>query len=311
MKLLQPAFWSKDASKPVYWFFLWLASGLYYLGTLCRRMFTHVHKLPLKSICVGNAVAGGAGKTPTLLALAHLLQETEIVFLTRGYGGKIKIPTLVDETHGHADVGDEALLLAAYAPTIVARDRLEGAKLAAHLFPECLLLLDDGLQNPKFRANLNILVWDEFGAGNGHMIPAGPLRLPLNLTLKMTDLVITINDTSPPKTPAFSAHGQIHTSISARQDVCAFAGIGRPEKFKKSLLKAGFHVCQFGIFQDHHAYTEEDLLPYIHPNTITLTTEKDFVRVPPSLRDKINPVPYVIEFGHPQALLSWIRNHLK
>ncbi len=310
MKLIQPSFWRNGAPKPLYWVFLWLLSGLYYIGALLHQLFSKKIPLPHLSICVGNAVAGGSGKTPTLIAISRLLGEDKVVFLTRGYGGTEKGPVWVNEHHTATDVGDEALLLYKHAPTLVTADRVHGAQLAKDMFPQRVLVLDDGMQNPHFRATLNLLVWDSFEAGNKHMLPAGPLRLPLWATLKRTDLVVSLDNVTPPKLPAFSAHGVLETTIEP-QDVVAFAGIGRPKKFKRSLKKSGFHVKDFHSFPDHHPYTEDDLTSLIHTELPTLTTEKDFVRIPDSLKSRITPVPYIVHFSHPQALRSWLLDHLK
>lgn len=310
MKLVQPPYWRKNAAKPLYWILLWLISGMYYLGTLIHRFFGKKHPLPHLSICVGNAVAGGSGKTPTLIALARLLGEDKIVFLTRGYGGSEKGPVWVEDRHSADDVGDEALLLARHAPTLVCADRIQGADLAKNQFPDRIIILDDGMQNPHFRASLNLLVWDSFESGNGHMIPAGPLRLPLSRTLKRTDLVITLDNVTPPKLPAFSAHGFIETDLEA-QEVVAFAGIGRPKKFKLSLKKSGFKVAEFHAFGDHHPYTEDEIGALLHDTLPTVTTEKDHVRLPAAFKNRITAIPYVVHFSHPQALRSWLLDNLK
>lgn len=311
MKLIQPSFWRAGAPKPFYWVLLWLLSLLYGIGARLHQLSGRKTALPHLSICVGNAVAGGSGKTPTLIALARLLGEDKVVFLTRGYGGSVTGPDWVNDAHTAAEVGDEALLLYRHAPTLVAADRVIGAKVAKERFPARVVILDDGMQNPHFRATLNLMVWDSFEAGNTSLLPAGPLRLPLKTTLNRTDLVVSLDNVTPPKLPAFSAHGVLETDLEHDQDVVAFAGIGRPKKFKRSLKKSGFHVKDFHSFPDHHPFTEDDLKPILETTLPVLTTEKDYVRVPASLKDRIIPIPYVVHFSHPQSLRSWLQDHLK
>lgn len=147
-------------------------------------------------ICVGNFVAGGAGKTPTAIALAALLRslgETPFM-LTRGYGGALAGPIEVEPRHGPRDVGDEALLLAAQARTIVARERAAGASLAKRLGAS-VIVMDDGLQNPSLAKDLRIAVVDgASGVGNGLCVPAGPLRAPLAGQFAATDAILMIGD---------------------------------------------------------------------------------------------------------------------
>lgn len=311
MKLAQPHFWEQDAiNKPFGWSLLWLASLLYVGGVHLRRAFTKTVPLPGKSVCVGNLVAGGAGKTPVLIALAHLFGTDRIVFITRGYGGSIDSATLLNDAHDVFDAGDEALLLRRIAPVIVGPDRVASAKLAGELFPGHILLLDDGLQNPTFRATINLLVWDLFGAGNGHCLPAGPLREPRDGAMNRVDAVIALNGAQPPKTPAFSGTGHVHNP-DHKGAVIAFAGIGRPAKFRESLERAGYVIAGFHPFPDHHHFTPEELQPLFGTGLPLLTTEKDWVRLAPEWQDKVAPVPYDVHFGHPQNLLHWLQDHLK
>lgn len=311
MKLVQPRFWGQEAdNKPFGWTLLWLVSLVYAGIVRLRRGLSIACTLPGQSICVGNVVAGGAGKTPVLLALAGLLGHDRVVFITRGYGGSIRTATLLNETHDVLDAGDEALLLRRIAPVIVGPDRIAAANLARDLFPGRILLLDDGLQNPTFRATLNLLVWDHYGAGNGHCLPAGPLREPVQDALARTDAVITLNGAKPPKTPAFSGTGHIHPPKD-HTPVIAFAGIGRPAKFQESLERAGYVVAGFHPFPDHHHFMTEELEALLAPGLPVLTTEKDWVRLAPAWQDRITPVPYEVHFGHPQSLRHWMLDHLK
>ena len=204
-------------------------------------------------ICVGNLVAGGAGKTPVALALAAQLiaRGRRPHFLTRGYGGRLRGPLRVDPArHDAAAVGDEALLLAEVAPTWCARDRVAGARAAAAAGAD-LLIMDDGLQNPWLHQDLALLVVD---GGfrlrqSAACCPAGPLREPLAAGFARASGGrpagrrrgragrVSCRAGSSACTPRLGA-GPDAPDLRDRR-VVAFAGIGRPEKFFRSLAEAG------------------------------------------------------------------------
>ncbi len=311
ISLKQPSYWHKNSEKPYSWFFLIGLSYFYQGVTWLLQSLKAPVTLTAPSVCVGNAIAGGAGKTPTLIALAKLLDPEKIVFLTRGYGGSIKEPTDVSQIHTHKDVGDEALLLFQTAPVIVARDRVLGAEVARDFYPDRIILIDDGLQNRHFRAWLNILVWDDFGIGNGLTMPAGPLREPLERLLPKCDAVINLNTKEPLNAPltAFLATARIPEKLTDIT-VKAFAGIGRPEKFEQSLLSNGCIIEEFKKFPDHHRYTIDDVKTIIDTKTPVLTTEKDWVRLPKAARDKVVAVPYNLHFDNPNAMKAFLSERL-
>ena len=148
-------------------------------------------------ICVGNYHVGGAGKTPAVLALTKLLRElgeTPVV-LSRGYGGRLRGPVMVDPArHQAEDVGDEPLMLARTVPVAVARDRLDGVALAKSQ-AATVILMDDGFQNPAIAKDASLIVIDgDRGLGNGGVFPAGPLRAPLRVQLERTDALVVIGD---------------------------------------------------------------------------------------------------------------------
>ena len=250
-------------------------------------------------LCVGNLTVGGSGKTPTALALARLLTDAgeRPFLLSRGYGGRLAGPVRVDPRHHRADdVGDEPLLLAHCAPTIVARDRVAGARFARGAGASAIVL-DDGFQNPSLAKDLSILAVDARRAiGNGLVFPAGPLRAPLTAQVDRAQALLTISD-GPTAVCVESAaalrglalfRGKLvpdAATIAALKGsrVLAFAGIGDPEKFFATLSDAGIDVAMRRGFPDHHRFTAADakfLLAEADRTGLTLvTTEKDLVRL--------------------------------
>ena len=261
-----------------------------------RRIAKPGFKPGLKVICVGNAGVGGSGKTTVVLDFLNRLHGPRFA-LTRGYGGRLAGPVLVDPTiHNAGDVGDEALLLAAAAPTIVSRDRAAGAKLAL-AEGASVVVMDDGLQNPALVKTLSVLVIDGgYGFGNGLLLPAGPLREPVAKAAARCQAAVLIgaDETGalaalPPALPVLRA--ELVPSCTKSLDnhrVLAFAGIGRPEKFFHSVLSLGAEIVSKHAFPDHHVYSALDsarLLNEASELGVTLvTTAKDYVKLPAPLR---------------------------
>ncbi|MEQ8369217.1 MAG: tetraacyldisaccharide 4'-kinase, partial [Alphaproteobacteria bacterium] len=223
------------------------ASWLWRLGGLVRRVTARPCATSVPLICVGNVVAGGAGKTPTVIALAGelALRGKRVGLLSRGHGGRLKGPLLVDPaTHSAADVGDEPLLLACGAPTVIARDRAAGTRLLETLGVD-VIVMDDGLQNPSLQPSLSLLVVDgTSGIGNGYVMPAGPLREPFESALARVAAVVVIGedragvaDLVDRRKPVLTARLEPAASALrfAGRKVLGFAGIGRPEKFRETL----------------------------------------------------------------------------
>ena len=248
-------------------------------------------------ICVGNFTHGGTGKTPTALTIARLLGEAgeKPFFLTRGYGGRLTGPARVDPSlHQATDVGDEPLLLAKRAPTIVAADRVAGARLAREAGAS-VIVMDDGLQNPSLRKDFSIAVIDApRGIGNGQVFPAGPLRAPLPAQMRHCNAVLMVgkgqnaDDLAAGLRHAPLLHGRLDpdpqtTKALARKKVLAFAGIGDPEKFFSTLAAAGIEAASEMSFPDHHHYTRADAESILQrcdaERLAPVTTEKDLVRL--------------------------------
>jgi tetraacyldisaccharide 4'-kinase len=289
-----PPFWWENAD----WRALLLTpfSALYGFAAEQRLKSAKSPKIGLPVLCVGNFTIGGGGKTPTVLALAKhaLSMGLKPGILTRGYGGSEKGPHLVDETKDSAGhVGDEPLLMAFTAPVVVARNRLKGAELLKRHGCD-LIIMDDGFQSARLHADCNLLVVDaRRGIGNGHVIPAGPLRAPLLAQMRKTDALLIIGkaDRAEPVVraaaraakPVFEAEirWDDEATIKGRRFL-AFAGLADPDKFFDTLQSSGAWVSLTRSFPDHYHYSDEDiqeLMQTAETGGLTLvTTEKDAVR---------------------------------
>ncbi|HEX4160176.1 MAG TPA: tetraacyldisaccharide 4'-kinase [Rhizomicrobium sp.] len=263
-------------------------------------------------VCVGNLTVGGSGKTPVAIAIARMFraQGIAVIFILRGYGRRSTETILVDaQKHAAAAVGDEALLLAEIAPTIVARDRAEGARLAEREGAE-VIIMDDGHQNFALAKDLSLIVVDgETGLSNGRLIPAGPLREPARQGLDRADAVIVMGEGSPPlpdfARPVIRARLLSDNRLDGRP-VVAFAGMGRPDKFFASLRTQGANLVETHRFADHHAYSAAEIATLRRRATSTgaalMTTEKDFVRLNANDRAGIDVLPVKAVFGDPAAI---------
>ncbi|WP_338023412.1 tetraacyldisaccharide 4'-kinase [Aquabacter spiritensis] len=250
-------------------------------------------RVPATVICIGNPTVGGAGKTPTaILVLERLAARGARPFaLLRGHGGREAGPLLV-AGHDAAAVGDEAVLLAAAAPTIVARDRAAGARLAVSLGASHIVM-DDGFQNPALEKDAALLVVDgEAGLGNGRVLPAGPLRAPYAAQRRRADALLVIGDGSAgdllARGDGLVLRGRLvprpgGAEALAGRRLLAFAGIGRPEKFFTSLRAIGCDLVETRAFPDHYPYTLADIQGLLERAVARdlriVTTAKDFVRL--------------------------------
>jgi tetraacyldisaccharide 4'-kinase len=294
-----PEFWSRNGLLPV---ILSPVGALYGFSVRAKQRNAAPFRPKARVLCVGNLTAGGSGKTPIAIALARMLTARGLkpVFLTRGYGGTTRGPVQVTPSARPADTGDEPLLLAAHASTIVARDRAEGARLADTLGAD-VIVMDDGFQNFQIAKDISLLVVDgSSGFGNGRMIPAGPLREPVAQGLARADGVVLIGDDIPPL-PGFAgpvARAKIVPNAPealAQHRVIAFAGIGRPEKFFTTLTGMGVKLTLTKSFPDHHRFTALEIAALKGAaetaSALLVTTEKDYVRLDPESRRGIIAVP--------------------
>jgi tetraacyldisaccharide 4'-kinase len=327
--------------EPAFW---WRPGTGSLLGPLARlygvaaalRLHLQGRSVGVPVICLGNLTIGGAGKTPAALAVARLLlaAHERPFFLSRGYGGRLRGPVRVNPAHhSAADVGDEPLLLARLAPTIVARNRIDGA-MAAVFDGAGVIVMDDGFQNASLAKDLSILLVDgRRGVGNGQIIPAGPLRAPLETQISCAHGLIVVG---PPAGAAAVAeiarrrglpifHGRlipdrdVLAALKGRR-VLAFAGIGDPQKFFATLEEAGIDVAERAGFADHHRYTAAEAQALVAraeaANLVLLTTEKDAARLAgdtrlAALAARVTALPVRLAIEEADAFGDMIRNAAK
>jgi tetraacyldisaccharide 4'-kinase len=328
----EPGFWHGPSS--------WKSHLLRPLGALygaiaAKRLQREGLDAGIPVLCVGNYHVGGAGKTPTVLALAKLLRElgeTPVV-LSRGYGGKLHGPVRVDPArHAAIDVGDEPLMLAGTLPVVVSHERADGVPLARSLGAS-VILMDDGFQNPSVAKDVSLIVIDgDRGLGNGRVIPAGPLRAPLKPQLARTDALVIVGSGSAAATvaaeiaargkPVFRTHikpSEASVASLAGKRVLAFAGIGDPARFFDTLRGSGIEVVRERAFADHHLFSERDiqgLFAEARQDALTLvTTEKDFARVQGGegmvpFAQGIVPFAVTLEFEDAALLRTFVTDRL-
>jgi tetraacyldisaccharide 4'-kinase len=297
----EPSWWyGRDRS----WAATLLSPAAAIYGALASRRIANAqpYRSSLPVICVGNFTAGGSGKTPLALLIAKLVADEGRApwFLSRGYGGAQRGPVQVDLTaHSAHDVGDEPLLLARSFPAVVARDRAEGARFIERAGPpSAVIIMDDGLQNPALVKDLTIAVVDAArGLGNGRVIPAGPLRAPMEVQSALAQLIVLMGrDGVADGAAAQALRRRVTASIivgetrvagdAARlrgQKLLAFAGIANPDRFFRTLEKIGADVIAKRAFRDHHTFSDADARALLDESrrlgALLVTTEKDFVRL--------------------------------
>ena len=320
-----PRFWQAAPNHPMAR--LLAPAGTAYGALVARRMDRAGVRAGCPVLCLGNFTLGGAGKTPAALAVAALLTELgrAPAFLSRGYGGRNAGPVRVEPgRHTAAEVGDEPLLLARQAPTIVARHRPAGAALCRSHGAD-VIVMDDGLQNPSLVKDLSLAVIDGgVGLGNGLPFPAGPLRAPLARQWPYIGGLIVIGDGMPGDRIAEAADSRGLPVYRARlvrdsdaftgQRCLAFAGIGRPEKFFATLAEAGGEIVGQRAYPDHHPYGDRDLAALDAEarrlGAGLVTTEKDAVRLPARFAARVGVLRVRLALENPEALRRRLRSIL-
>lgn len=320
----EPAFWYRPASWKSH---LLKPLAALYGAVAAHRLARQGLSAGIPVFCVGNYHGGGAGKTPTVLALAERLAElgeTPVV-LTRGYRGRLRGPVRVDPArHGAADVGDEPLMLSQRLPVVVSRDRADGVALAKSL-AATVILMDDGFQNPAVAKDASLIVIDSVrGIGNARVMPSGPLRAPLSAQLARTDALVVIGAGKAADGVAamIASQGKPVLRTHIRPDesslaalrgrrVLAFAGIGDPARFFATLREAGVDVAATRTFPDHHPLTADEAASLVAAaesgGLALVTTEKDLARLrtPEGLADwarAVVPFKVTLQFDDEAAL---------
>ena len=318
-----PPFWWTKAD--------WRAWGLspfsYLYGRIAGSRMRKARRasVSVPVICIGNFTVGGAGKTPTAIAIARaaIARGLKPGFLSRGYGGSLDVVTVVDIHHHRADaVGDEALLLAREAMTVISRCRVDGAKRLVSEGAD-LIIMDDGFQSARLELDFALVVIDSNrGIGNGHLVPGGPVRAPIAEQMRQLSAILKVGNGVAADAlvrQASRAGKPVHVaSVVPRPDpslqnrhVLAYVGIADPEKFYRTVVSLGAAIVERRAFPDHHYFTEDEIADLLKDaakqDLLPVTTSKDAVRLaghsgkPQELAEKTTVVEIDMVFDDPHA----------
>lgn len=309
-----PEFWyKKDLISKFKTLLLLPFSIIWILLSSIKKNFAKRYKSHLKVICIGNLSIGGTGKTPFSIQTYKILEILgyKPVFLTRGYRGLTKGPILVNKSHNHKDVGDEALLLSKVGTTIVSSNRCIGAKYIENLKKNYdIIIMDDGLQNYQLEQDIKLLLIDKkLLFGNGYCIPAGPLRQTITQGLKKIDAIIFTGDGDTKdinlnfinNIQNFDTKLEIKNTFKTKQNnFLAFCALGNPIKFFNTLKKNNFKIVLTKSFPDHYEYKNKDINTLKEEannrNLKLITTEKDYVKIDDK-ENEISVLPIEINFS--------------
>ncbi len=318
IKLVYPEFWSKKNWRSC---LLTPVSWIYQLLGVIRLLFAKPIRLPAKVICVGNMSVGGTGKTQIVSHLATKLtkQKHNFIIITKGYGSSLSGAKIVSEDDKASEVGDESVLLSKFATVIAAKNIKSALPLIDKLKPE-IIIFDDGMQNPGFIKDINILVIDSSRAiGNGLIFPSGPLREYSEIALNRADIIIMIGNTpcsnfalatniASSKKPLFKAKIRMTTKLDPKGSYYAFTAIGNPERFYQLLEGNKISIQGKKSFPDHHNYINEEISDLQQMAKAKqyhlLTTRKDFVKI--TNNDNIISVDVDLDIENTKEYLSYI-----
>ncbi len=321
MPIKTPKFWVK---RNIISFALLPLSFIYFLAMLLDRYSKKSQKISKPVICIGNFIAGGSGKTPTAIAIGKIVQESfaecKFAYLSSGYKGKgADFISLREENYEAKNVGDEPLLLNEIAPTFISKNRLFGAKQIDKINEIKAVILDDGMQNKILHQDLVIAVVDgKIAFGNEFLIPAGPMRQPLNMALKTVDFVVIIGETEEKVIKKLSDKKITKAKIVATnlekfsgQKLIAFCGLAYPEKFFSFLENNGLEIINKKSFSDHYFYQNQDLEKLCemskNKGAKLVTTKKDWIKFPNFFQKEIDYLDINLEFLDKE----FIKNELK
>jgi tetraacyldisaccharide 4'-kinase len=314
----EPKFWKRHKAKAL---LLLPFTIIYFALYILNNLFSLRSKSKLPIICIGNANVGGVGKTPIAIEIGKLLQKRGVKFayLSRGYRRNTKGLIKISDKHTAEEVGDEPMLLKAVSDTFICENRLVGAKaIESDSEDYGAIIMDDGLQNNSLKKTKSILiVGGRYGFGNRFLLPAGPMREPLRISLMKTDIVIIMGED---KTKAEEQireinkeipiiHGYIKAkkpAILSNKNVYAFSGIAHPKRFFNTLEDLGYDIEELAIFDDHHNYSHREVENIIamakSKNLKIITTEKDWIKLSDEHKKIISPLKIEIEFDEPKHL---------
>lgn len=291
-------------------------SLLYKIGFLVKKIFVQTQKVDLPIICIGNIIAGGAGKTPVALALGEFLKKNnfEFCYLTRGYKAKNNKVLMIDKISNinAQEAGDEAMLLVEIAPTCIAKNRYLGYKKIVENKKFQAIIMDDGLQNFQLEYALKILVIDsKIAFGNNRLIPSGPMRQSLTEVAKNIDLFVIIGQKNMQIEEEILQQNPVAKILSAQisasnldkfinKNIVAFCGIAYPQKFFDFIKNIGLNLVETKVFSDHHKYENADL-ERLYQNALSknlklITTKKDWIKFPKNFREKIEYLDIKLDF---------------
>jgi|TARA_B110000093_G_C12913013_1_gene385627 tetraacyldisaccharide 4'-kinase len=315
-----PKFWYKESLSFLSIILLPL-NIIWIFGSLLKKLISKRKKVNIPVISIGSAIIGGSGKTPTVLFICDLLKKIGLKphIVSRGYGGKYISTTMVREESTYQEVGDEALMMSAYNPTWVSRNRYLGCKMAEENGAN-IIVLDDGLQTTSIVKDFSIYVFDGMQRfGNNFLVPAGPLRETIKEAVSKCSIIFQINDNGIQdvflnKFKTYARYKLEENHPLLEKKILAFAGLGFNRKFFDQLSDYGFNLVKIIDFPDHHKYSIQDIYSLLdQANSLDahlMTTEKDHIRIPIDFKESVNFIKGQIEIDNEDALIREFKKNI-